>query len=296
MNVIRKLWWRLRPPVLALGGGGARGFAHLGVLEVLQDLGLPFRAVAGTSMGSVIGGMYLYWGDTAAVRERWESAFASEIVPEVPTVDVGGGSEERADNPLLQMARRFKNRLVISVAVNRSTIAEQDDFVRVLEHLLPEDRRIEDLPRPYVAVATDIETGEEVRLRTGSLRRAIQASSSIPGLVPPVEVDGRLLVDGGVVAEVPVGAAAELGRPVVAVDVSMDLPPYRPDALVLHTTFRTGVMTSRLLRWYQLREADMVIRPQVGVSSWSEWDKREVFIEAGRRAAREVLGLARPAG
>ncbi len=290
MNPLRRLWWRMRPPVLALGGGGARGFAHLGVLEVLEQEGLPFKAIVGTSMGSVIGGMYLYWGSAEAVRQRWETAFQERLVPEVPTVDIGGGSEERADHPLLQMARRFKNRLVISLALNRSSIAEEDEFLKVLEHLIPDERAIETLPKPFVAVATDIRSGEEVRLDRGPLLRVIHASSAIPGLVPPVEVDGRLLVDGGVVAETPIGAAAELGRPVLAVDVSMDLPAYKPDALVLHTTFRTGLMTARRLRWYQIQKADTVIRPEVGASSWSEWDRRDAFREAGRRAALELLG------
>ncbi len=280
----------MRPPVLALGGGGARGFAHLGVLEVFEEEGLPFRAIAGTSMGSLIGGMYLYWGSAEAVRRRWETAFEKKLVPEVPTVDIGGASEEPADHPLLQMARRFKSRLVISLALNRSSIAEEDEFVNVLAHLIPEDCPIESLPKPFVAVATDIETGREVRFARGSLFGAIHASSAIPGLVPPVALDGRLLVDGGVVAETPVGAAAELGRPVLAVDVSMDLPGYRSDAIVLHTTFRTGLMTSRRLRWYQLQEADTVIRPDVGDSSWSEWNRRDAFREAGRRAALELLG------
>lgn len=290
MNPLRRLWWRMRPPVLALGGGGARGFAHLGVLEVLEEQGLPFKAIAGTSMGSLIGGMYLYWGSAEAVWARWETAFDKKLVPEVPTVDIGGASEERADHPLLQMARRFKNRLVISLALNRSSIAEEDEFVKVLEHLIPDDCPIESLAKPFVAVATDIETGQEVRFARGPLFGAIHASSAIPGLVPPVALGGRLLVDGGVVAETPIGAAAELGRPVLAVDVSMDLPAYRPDALVLHTTFRTGLMTSRRLRWYQLQEADTVIRPAVGASSWSEWDRRDALRKAGRLAALELLG------
>ncbi len=290
MNPLRRLWRRIRPPVLALGGGGARGFAHIGFLEVLEREKIPVRAIAGTSMGSVVGAMYLEYGSAEAVRSRWEEAFENGLVPSVPAVDIGEKAADEASHHLLQLARRVRDRLVISIAVNRATIAEADDFVAVLEHLLPADRRIEMLPRPFVAVATDLETGEEVRLRSGPLRRAVQASSSIPGVVPPVMIDGRPLVDGGVVAEVPVGAALELGRPVVAVDVSMDLPPYSPDSIVLHTMFRTGLMTSRLLRACQLREADVVVRPDVGARNWADWESREAFIEAGRVAAERWLG------
>ncbi len=289
MNPLRRLWRRIRPPVLALGGGGARGFAHIGVLEVLEREGVPIRAIAGTSMGAVIGAMFLEHGSAEAVRKRWEEAFERDIVPDVPSVDIGEKQPEEVPHQLLQLAKRVKDRVVISIAVNRATITEADDFVRVLEHLLPNERRIEELPRPFVAVATDLATGDEVRIRRGPLRQAVQASSSIPGLVPPVEIDGRPLVDGGVVAEVPIGAALELGRPVVAVDVSMELPPYRPDSIVLHTLFRTGLMTSRLLRQAQLRDADAVIRPEVGARTWSDWESREAFVEAGRQAAERWL-------
>ena len=299
MNPLRRLWRRLRPPVLALGGGGARGFAHIGVLEVLERERVPFRGIAGTSMGAVIGAMYLHWGSAEAVRRRWEEAFERELVPDVPTIDMGGAEPDEATHPLLQLARRVRDRIVISVAVNRTTVADEDRFaewLELLEHLLPGTARIEELPRPFVAVATDLEDGSEVRLRRGPLREAVRASASIPGLVPPVELEGRLLVDGGVVAEVPVGAAAEIGRPVVAVDVSMELPPHRPDALVLHTTFRTGLMTARLLRRYQLEEADTVLRPEVGARSWADWKLRHEFVEAGRRAAERWLGAVAAGG
>ena len=289
MNPLRRLWRRVRPPVLALGGGGARGFAHIGVLEVLERERIPVRAIAGTSMGAVIGAMYLVYGSAEAVRRRWEEAFEQDLVPEVPTVDIGEKGAEEASHHLLQLAKRVRDRLVISIAINRSSIAEADEFVRVLEHLLPDEETFEALPRPFVTVATDLVTGEEIRLAAGPLRPAVQASSSIPGLVPPVEIGGRPLVDGGVVAEVPVGAARTLGGPVVAVDVSMDLPPYDPESIVLHTMFRTGLMTSRRLREYQLREADEVLRPDVGARTWSDWTSREAFVEAGRRAALRWL-------
>ncbi len=282
---------RLRPPVLALGGGGARGFAHLGVLEVVERERIRVRGIAGTSAGAVMGAMLAVYGEVAAVRARWEEAFRRKLVREVPTVDAGAG-EERADSPWLQAARRIKDRIVISFAVNRTTVLDEDDLERVLDFLLP-DVRIEELPLPFVAVATDLSTGEEVRLASGPLRPAVQASASIPGMVPPVELGGRPLVDGGVVAEVPVAAARELGRPVVAVDVSMDLPPYRQDALVIHTMFRTSLITSRQLRREQLKAADLVIRPAVGDATWSAWELRDRFLAAGRDAAERAVAEGR---
>ena len=140
-------------------------------------------------------------------------------------------------------------------------------------------------------VATNLETGAEVRLRTGPIRPAMVATSAIPGMVPAVEIEGQPLVDGGVVAEVPAVAARAEGWPVVAVDVSPEVPPLGEDDLVLDTMMRTQMMTARLLRQRQMRSATHVIRPDVGDARWAEWGRFDEFIEAGREAALKFLGL-----
>ncbi len=290
--IVRRWLWRRWPPVLALGGGGARGFAHLGVLEVLEQAGLSVRAVAGTSMGAVVGAMYLTEGSAAAALERWREARARGLMPTVQSTGSMAASDP-GEHPLVQVARRIRSRVVISFAVSRPTMLDGGDLVRALEFLLPE-ADIEDLPKPLCVVATDLETGEEVRLARGPLRPAIRASSSIPGLLPATAMDGRLLVDGGVVAEVPVAAARALGRPVVAVDVSMALPPLATSGLVLDTMIRAQAMTGSLLRRQQLRQADYVLRPEIGAVTWADWDAFDRLVECGRVAAR-WLGLPEPA-
>lgn len=290
---LRRRLWRLRPPVLALGGGGARGFAHLGVLEVLEDAGLGVRAIAGTSMGAVIGAMYLAHGSAAAVIDRWQEARRRGLMPTVLTPgSVANG--EPGEHPLVQVARRIRSRIVISFAINRPTMLDGGDLSRALEFLLP-DMAIEELSKPLCVVTTDLETGAEILLDRGPLRPAVQASSAIPGLLPATSIDGRFLVDGGVVAEVPVAAARSLGRPVIAVDVSMGLPPLSADDLVLDTMMRTQSMTARLLRQAHLRRADDVVRPEVGSVTWAEWDAFDRLVECGREAARHWLGLPEPA-
>jgi len=281
--------WRLKPPVLALGGGGARGFAHLGVLQVLDEARLPIRAIVGTSMGAVVGGMYLAHGSAARAIDLWREAIEQGMIPSVRPI----GRVPRADtreHPLIQVARRIRNRVVISFAMNRSTVLDDTELEQAMEFLIP-DVQFSDLSQKLVVVATDLETGEEVRLRQGSLRTALDATSAIPGMVPAVELDGRRLVDGGAVAEIPVVAARDEGWPVIAVDTSMDVPPIAEDDLVLDTMWRTQMMTARLLRKRQLRSATHVIRPKVGGARWAEWHRFDEFVEAGRIATREFLGL-----
>ncbi len=285
----RRLSWSVRPPVLALGGGGARGFAHLGVLEVLDGAGIPVRAVVGTSMGAVVGAMYLAHGSAEAAIQRWREGIASDMVPPIRPMRAlpEAGTKE---HPLVQAARRIRSQIVVAFAVNRTTVMDESDITQAFDFLVP-DVAVTDLSRPFVAVATDLASGAEVRLRSGRLREVLQASSSIPGLLPAVSLDGRPLVDGGVVAEVPVAAALEIGWPVVGVDVSMELPPLSDDDVVLDTMVRAQMITAGLLRRAQLAKATAVIRPEVGVTTWADWDRFEDLVEAGRVAARDFLGL-----
>lgn len=289
VSLLHRLAWRIRPPVLALGGGGARGFAHLGVMQVLDEQKLTVRAIAGTSMGAVIGAMYLAHGSADAAIGRWRDALELGLVPPVRPVRRFADAEAH-EHPLIQVARRIRSQIVVAFASHRTTVLDGEDLVRAFEFLIP-DTTIEDLRRPFVAVATDLENGEEVRLARGGLRHVLKASSAIPGLLPATEVDGRSLVDGGVVAEVPVGAARSLGWPVVVSDVSMDLPPMRDDDLVLDTMARTQMMTLRLLRERELASVRAVIQPDVGLTTWAEWDKFDGLIAAGRMAALKFFGL-----
>lgn len=247
------------------------------------------RAIVGTSMGAVAGGMVLAHGSAGHAIKLWGEALEQGMIPSVRPIGSIPDAEEK-EHPLIQVARRIRNRVVISFAMNRSTILDSAALEQALEYLVP-DMTFADLPKKLVVVATDLETGEAVCIRDGSLRQALVASSAIPGMVPAVEIEGRLLVDGGVVAEVPTMAARQEGWPVVAVDVSMDVPPIGSDDLVLDTMMRTQMMTARLLRGRQLKSAASVIRPAVGSARWAEWHRFQEFVETGRTAAREYLGM-----
>jgi len=158
-----------------------------------------------------------------------------------------------------------------------------------MERLVP-DCRIEDLPVPFVAVATDAASGAEVHLGSGSLTLAVAASSAMPGLVAPLPVDGLRLQDGGAVAEIPVMAARRLGSPVVAVEVSEGLPEGNPDRDRFHRAmFRAAAMGWKELRRRLLADADWVIAPPVNHLHWAQFDAFDESYAAGVAAAEEWL-------
>ncbi len=275
---------------LALGGGGARGLAHIGVIEALEDARVPIAAIAGTSAGAVVGGMWAALGSARAVELRWHELLAAGVLPEgLPDVRLASDVSSR-DNLLLQFAHRLKTSATVVLALERLSLLSRDDLDRVVEFLLP-DQQIEDLPLPFAAVLTDFESGEPVALRSGSLRLVATASSAVPGVVPPVAIDGHVYIDGGVVADVPVEQARTLGPwPVVALDVG-ELPGAADPAhlKVPRAMLRAGIMTHRALRQRCLATADLVIAPPVGNMHWSEFARFEEARAAGRAAATAAL-------
>jgi len=272
-----------RGVVLALGSGGVRGLAHLGVLAELEKADLEVRAIAGTSSGALMGALWLLNGAEPAIQ-KLRAFVASGLVDEVPDLD---GTADHGRGPALWRGMHRAVTLLRAVAggppLSRERLLERVAF------LLPETT-IEVLPRPFVVVATDSATGEEVRLTRGSLRLSVAASSAMPGLVSPIVWAGRPIQDGGAVAEIPVRAARALGSPVVAVEVSEATQRLaRGGDRVPTALFRAAAMGWAELRRRMLEEADAVIAPAVNHLHWAEYRALDEAVEAGRVAARTFL-------
>lgn len=267
--------------VLALGGGGMRGVAHLGVLRVLAQAGVPIRGIAGTSSGALLGALWILHGENSIERVRdFVRSGRARRMPDFHRLGQGNLLERAALT--WQVGR---------VLVRKSLLSEPQmiDYVRFF---LP-DITIESMPLRFVAVATDTHTGEEVRLTRGSLVRAVAASSAMPGLVAPLLVEGRYLQDGGAVAEIPVGAARELGLPVLAVEVSEGLAPAFPGKDgVARAMLRAAAMGWQALRRRLLAEADAVVAPKVNHLHWADYHAVDEAVAAGEQAAREFLAQA----
>lgn len=282
-----------RPRVaLVLGGGGARGVAHVGVLEVLVQEKVPIDFVVGTSAGALVGGLFCAYRDTADVTARLARFATSEQFQGDKFADlVTMAPPPGADQGFVQTVKRFwKLGLFFATTLFQQSFIEPEAFERDVAAVVP-DVRIEDLPLPLAIVATDLREGREVVLTQGSLRRAVMASSAIAGVFPAVHIDGLELVDGGFVNLIPVEVALRMGADVVvAVDVSSPVADSkefsrRGGAVSLRATAIQAETARRL----GVRFADVLIRPAVSAFHWAAFTQYAEIIPHGREAARGAL-------
>jgi NTE family protein len=269
---------------LALGGGAARGMAHIGVLRAFEREGLPIDIVAGTSMGAIIGGAYFALGDAAALEERVRKQLGSEEFKK-SKLSFLQESRDKRTGLFFSMANFVRKGVLFGVSNLRPGFISAEAFAENLAHIIP-DVLIEDLPIPFCAVTLDINSAEEVLLRHGSLRRAATASSAIPGIVPPVEVNGRVLIDGGWVDKIPVLPAFMLGADVViAIDITAELEDDREYERGVDIMIRANSIKDAALVENARRTADIVIEPAVKQVHWADFTDFERCIEAGDEAA-----------
>lgn len=284
---------------LALSGGGAKGLAHIGVLEALEAAGVHVDIVTGTSMGAVVGGLYAVGLSTDSIRS---------IMAGVDWPVVLGDRIERSRRFLHQ--RRLDERTVLTLPVEDGSVGLPagatvgSNLTRLAERTTwpaASVRSFADLPRSFAAVATDIETGEAVTMTGGVLSEVMRASVGIPGALEPIDLDGRLLVDGAVVRNLPASDAVDLGADVVICsDVSDELST-RDDlgslVDVLDQVLTLGMRPSMV---FQRELCDVLIRPSVEGISGFAYDRYEEWIERGRVAASalesDLEGIARRRG
>ncbi len=282
-----------RPRIgLVLSGGGARGAAHIGVLKALDRLHVPIDAIAGTSMGAVVGGLYAS-GMTGDEVERamasvdWQSAFHDRL----RRTDLGWRRKEEDRDFLVNLPLGLHGRRLLIP----QGLVQGEKLTEALRQLTLPVATITDfdrLPTRFRAVATDLETGEAVILRDGDLTTAMRASMSAPGVFAPVEYRGQLLVDGGLSENLPVEVARSMGVDIlIVVDAGFRLQPRKE--LVSLPSITNQVLTILLRRDSErqlksLTPADIVVRPQLGdFSSYDFIDTLEI-VTAGERAVDVV--------
>jgi NTE family protein len=240
---------------LALGGGAARGFAHIGVIQVLEENGIKVDLVAGTSAGSLVAALY------ASGKNGKEMAALAEGMDEGSITDWA-----------------FPGRGLIRGEALARFMREKTG-----------GRLIEQMALPLGIVATDLSDGNGVLFRSGDVGTAVRASSAVPAVFQPVKIGTREYVDGGLVAPVPVRYAREMGADlVIAVDITSP-PDDKPLGDAIRMLLQTFAIMGRSINNYELREADLVMRPKLlGISS-ADFTARRRAIQAGREAAQAML-------
>lgn len=248
-----------RPPRigLALGGGAARGFAHVGVIQVLEEAGLRPALVSGTSAGSLVAALYAS-GKTGAQLQQIadtmeEATFADWTLP------------------------IFSRGLLRGEALARYVHAQVNG------------RLIEDMPLPLGIVATDLNSGQGVLFQRGDTATAVRASSAVPAVFQPVRIAGREYVDGGLASPVPVRYARQMGAElVIAVDIS-NVPDANPAGDTLQILLQTFTIMGRSINNWELRDADVVVRPALNGMAGADFNARRRAIQAGRLAMQQQL-------
>lgn len=244
---------------LALGGGAARGFAHIGVIKVLEAHGIVPDIVVGTSAGSVVGALYA----------AGNSGFALQKL----ALEMDEGAISDWSVPLFSRSSGVLKGEALQNYVNKAV------------HNLP----LEKMKIPFGAVATDLRSGAPMVFRKGNTGLAVRASSAVPSVFQPVQVGGHIYVDGGLVSPVPVRIAREMGADfIIAVNISSQ-PLAQPASSSLEVLLQTFAIMGQSINQYELKEADVVIKPNLGNMKGADFAGRNLAILAGEQAALQHL-------
>jgi NTE family protein len=247
---------------LALGGGAAKGFAHVGVIKVLEASGFTPAVVSGTSAGSVVGALYASGLNGFALQEQ-SFALDEDRIKDLTLFGVGG---------------------VI-----------KGDKLQAYVNELVKNRPLEQMAKPFAAVAADLDSGERIIFNRGNTGQAVRASCSIPGVFQPAVIAGKRYVDGGLVSPVPVDAARQLGADIViAVDISSKAKDGKA-AGILSNLNQTITIMGQKLGEQEMTRADVIIRPRVGQIGAADLDQKHVALLEGEKAAQDALPALRAA-
>jgi NTE family protein len=244
---------------LALGGGAARGFAHIGVIKVLEAQGIVPDLVVGTSAGSLVGALYAAGNNGYALQKM--------------AIDMDEAAISDWTLPFFSQSTGVLKGEAIQSYVNRALQGKPIDQLKV----------------PFGAVATDLHTGQPILFRRGNTGAAVRASSAVPGVFHPVRIGNIDYVDGGLVSPVPASFARQMGADfVIAVNISAQ-PDAQPASSTFEVLLQTFAIMGQSLNQYELKQADVVIRPELATMKGGDFQGRNLAILAGEKAAMAML-------
>ena len=272
---------------LVLSGGGAKGFAHIGVLKVLEEAGVKIDFIGGTSMGAVVGGLYASGYNAAQIDSIFQATDFNELLNDFIPRTSKNFYEKRNDE-LYALVLPF-NKFKIGIPEALSSGIYNYNLLSRLTRNVRHIKDFNELPIPFLCIGTNIETGKEVLLNEGNLAQAIIASSAFPSLFAPVEIDGKLLVDGGVVNNYPIGEVRKLGADIIiGVDVQNDLLDRTKLKDATRILVQIANLKSRELMKQNIEDTDVYIKPDVRNYGVISFDKGNEIIRKGEEATFAV--------
>ncbi len=283
-----------RPKIgLVLSGGGARGAAHIGILQVLEEQNVPIDYIVGTSMGAIVGGLYASGYSVAEIQQAInETDWVDMLVDRYDRSDYSFRRKREDFEHLVNASPGFSDRGEIKLPTG---LIQGQKLTQALKRLTATAEHIHNfdhLPIPYRAIATDLVTGSAVVIQEGSLAMAMRASMSIPGGIAPVEKGEMLLVDGGVSNNLPIDVARSLGADIIiAVDISTPLTDRdKLTSIISITDQLTSILTRRNTeeQLKTLKKTDILILPELGLITTFDFNKANEAIDLGYAAARSL--------
>lgn len=270
---------------LALGGGGARALAHIGVLEVLEKNNIKFDYITGTSMGAIIGALYAMEQSYETVKKSLKNYFFNIMFSKM-------NMQKMQDDNKISSAKNFirKARESVKYGSEGNSLLSHSMLEEMINTIIP-NINIEDTKIPFACVATDITNGKEKIFTKGSLRKTVLASSSIPGVFPPVNIDNVFYTDGANVNVTPVTAAKMFKADfIIASDVKsklkvMETVPVNSKDIINRCNF----ISNHLLYKQLIKDADIIIEPNVNCISWTEFNKFNLMVYEGKKATEQKI-------
>ena len=279
---------------LVLGGGGARGLAHIGILKVLENAGLCPDIISGTSMGALVGAAYAQNPRAAIVEQQFRQFIFSEKFKTL------GGTRFRQEhfyepeNLISQISREFKRRIIINLAAQRKSLLKSTRMEAAVEELV-EPGNVDDTKIPFSCAAIDLVSGQEKIFASGDIQLAVKASMAIPGFLPPVEFGDYQLVDGSVSVNFPLQPLLDYGVDIfILSNVSTPFEVgIKPDNVV-DIVMRSHLVATKKINEMALSQADFVFNPPIGSIHWSDFEQIDVLIERGEsEAIKSITAIKR---
>lgn len=287
--------WTGKKMGLALGGGGARGFCHIGVLKVLEQEQITIDVLAGTSAGALIGGAYAAGASPQEIHRKVDDYIRSPQFQSSTLREIGMAMNSGEQTFWEKTRNSVRRQLLMLSTFFKPAILSLRDFQDLVDYFIP-DIDISRTKIPFCAVATDLITGKQVVISEGPMRRAVLASCAVPGAVDPVRLGEWLLADGGITSLVPVLAARRAGADsVIAVVVDREQSISGQFETAQEIVYRAGDITSDKLQEIELAQADVIIRPRIGDLHWTDFSRAKNLVQEGEAATRIALGQIREA-